>query len=215
MLCRHVLNLMQRYHDGELSSAERAAYENHLASCGACRELDARVAAVFEALGDLPLIEPSAGFDERVLARVDVSRYRERWAKRLVTLIRSGWDLLPAPARISAQVAVVFALFTGVYTPILGVIARGARWLVTVAGSGVYIVRRVAEDPSVIGRFLETSADYRLAVKILAQTFEHRISGISVLHLAVGALALAVALIFLAKATRVAWNKGETHVGIL
>lgn len=215
MQCGHVRNLMQRYHDGELSSAERAAYESHLASCGACRALDARIAAVFAALGGLPLAEPPAGFDASVMARVDVSRYRASVAKRLSAAVRSGWDLLPAPVRISAEAAAVFALFTAVYTPILGVIARGARWVVMVAGSAIYLARRVIEDPSIIGRFLETSTNYPLAAKILAQTFERRVSGISVLHLALGGLALAVALILIARATRISWNKGETHVGIL
>lgn len=215
MKCRHVQNLMQRYHDGELDAAERASYENHLASCDACRELDAGYAAVFAALGGLPLAEPSAGFDGKVMARVDVSRYRASVAKRLVTFVRAGWDLLPAPVRTVTEIAAVFAVFTAVYTPILGMIARAARWIVTVAGSGVYIVRRVIEDPSVIGRFLETSTNYRLAVKILVETFERRISGISVAHLVLGVLAAAVVLVVIARATRTAWNKGETHVGIL
>jgi predicted anti-sigma-YlaC factor YlaD len=206
---------MQRYHDGELSAAERAAYESHLASCTACRELDAQFAAVFGALGDLPLAEPSAGFDESVMARVDVARYRRSMAKRAVAWLRRGWDLLPAPVRVSAQIAAVFAIFTAVYTPILGMIASGARWVVTVAGSGIYVLRRVLEDPSIIGQFLEKSANYRLAVKILAETFERQISGISVSHLVLGVLAAAVVLFFAARVTRTAWNKGETHVGIL
>jgi anti-sigma factor RsiW len=215
MQCRHAVNLMQRYHDGELSAAERAAYESHLAACGACRALDAQFEAVFGALGGLPLAEPPAGFDERVMARVDVARYRVSVAKRAIAWLRRGWDVLPAPVRVSAQIAAVFALFTAVYTPILGMIADGARWVVTVAGSGVYLVRRVVEDPSIIGQFLETSANYRLAVKILAETFERRISGISVSHLVLGVLAAAVVLAIAARATRTAWNKGETHVGIL
>ena len=215
MQCRHVQNLMQRYHDGELSAAERARYENHVASCGACRELDAQYAAVFGALGALPLREPSPGFDGRVMARVDVSRYRASVAKRLITLVRAGWDLLPTPVRIIAEIAAVFAIFTAVYTPILGMIAQGTRWLVTVTGTGLYLARRIIEDPSIIGKFLEKSVDYRLALKILADTFERQISGVAVSHLALGALVVAVVLVVIARATRFAWNKGETHVGIL
>lgn len=215
MQCRHAMNLMQRYHDGELSAAERASYERHLVSCGACRELDEQFATVFGALGRIPLADPSPGFDERVMAGVDVSRYRASVAKRAFAGLRAGWDLLPAPVRISAEIAAVFAAFTAVYTPILGMIARGARWVAAVAGSGIYIIRSIIEDPGTVTRFLERSSQYRLALKILAETLERRVSGISVAHLALGAAAVAVALILIARATRIAWNKGETHVGIL
>jgi len=135
MKCRHFEMLIQKYHDGELGAAERAEYESHMASCGSCRALDAQFAAVFGALGDMPLAEPSTDFDSAVMARVDVARYRKSAVSRAAAAVRSGWDRIPFPARAAAVVAAVFGLFVGVYTPIIGMLASAAGKASAFAGS--------------------------------------------------------------------------------
>jgi hypothetical protein len=215
MNCRHFEMLIQKYHDGELAAAERAEYENHRESCSSCGELDAQFAAVFGALDGIPLAEPSPGFDAGVMARVDVARYRKSAASRAGAAVRNGWDRIPFPARIAGGIAAVFGLFIAVYTPMIGMIAAAAGKAATLAGSGLYIVKRVIEDPSVVGNYLASSTNYRLAGRILLETFEKQVSGIQLSHLAIAGISVVVLLILIVRATRIAWSKGETHVSII
>lgn len=215
MNCRHFEMLIQKYHDGELGAAERAEYESHLASCSSCRELDAQFAAVFGALDGIPLAEPSPGFDSGVMARVDVARYRKSAASRAGAAVRSGWDMIPSPARVAACIAAVFGLFVAVYTPMIGMIAAVAGRAVTYVGSGLYIAKRVIEDPSVIGKYLATSTNYKLAGRILLETFEKQVSGIQLAHLVIAGLSAVVIVVLVVRATRIVWRKGETHVSII
>ncbi len=215
MDCRNFELLVQKYHDGELDAAMMAEYESHLVSCGACRELDAGYAYVFEALEDLPLAEPSPSFDAAVMSRVDVTRYRTSVARRAAAAVRGGWDWLPKPVRVSAGIFAVFGLFTAVYTPIIGMLAAAARDAFSFIGSGLFIARRIIDDPSIISKYLSTSTNYKLAVRILLETFEKQISGIQVSHLAIAGLSAVIIVILVVRATRIAWSKGETHVSII
>lgn len=215
MQCRHIAILAQRYHDGDLDAAERARYEKHLAECEACRDLDARYAAVFGALASLPLPDPPPGFDTRIMERVKVSRYRAGPARRFGAAMRAGWELLPRPLRVAAGLVAVFGLFTAVYTPLLGMLAEAAGKAVDFAGSGMFIMRRVIEDPSLAGRYLETATNYRLAGRILVQALTRQASGIGVPYAGLAALAALAVLVVVARATRARFSKGESHVGII
>lgn len=215
MNCRHFEMLIQKYHDGELDAAEMAEYENHIESCPSCMGLDAEFASVFGALDEIPLAEPSPGFDMGVMARVDVARYRKSAFSRAGAVVRSGWDRIPFPARVAGGIAAVFGLFIAVYTPMIGVIVAAAGKTASFVGSGLYIVRRIIEDPSVVGTYLTTSTNYRLAGRILLETFEKQVSGIQLSHIVVAGLSAAVLVILVVRATRIAWSKGETHVSII
>jgi hypothetical protein len=215
MNCRHFEMLIQKYHDGELAAAERAEYESHLASCPSCGELDAQFTIVFGALDGIPLAEPSPGFDRQVMTRVDVARYRRKAARRTWIAVRNMWDRIPRPARVTAGIAAVFGLFIGVYTPIIGMISATAARAVSYISSGLYISKRVIEDPSLIGKYLLSSTNYRLAGRILLETFERQVSGIQLSHIVVAGLSAAVIVVLLVRATRAAWRKGETHVSII
>jgi len=215
MNCRHFEMLIQKYYDGELGAAERAEYENHLASCSSCMELDAQFATVFGALDDIPLAEPSPGFDSGVMARVDVARYRKSAASRAGAVVRSGWDRIPFPARVAAGIVAVFGLFVAVYTPMIGMIFAAAGKAATLVGSGLYLARRVIEDPSAIGNYLATTTNYRLAGRILLETFEKQVSGIQLSHLVIAGLSAVVLVILVVRATRIVWSKGETNVSII
>ncbi len=215
MNCRHFEMLIQKYHDGELDVPERAEYESHLASCHSCRELDMQFAAVFGALDEIPLAEPSPGFDAGVMARVDVARYRKSALSRAGTAVRGGWDRLPFPARVASGIAAVFGLFIAVYTPMIGMIASAAGRSATFVGAGLYIARRIIADPSVIGNYLATSTNYRLAGRILLETVEKQVSGIQLSHLVIAGLSTVVLVVLIVRATRIAWSKGETHVSII
>lgn len=215
MNCRHFEMLIQKYYDGELGAAERAEYENHLASCSSCMELDMQFATVFGALDEIPLVEPSPGFDSGVMAMVDVARYRKSAASRAGVAVRSGWDRIPFPARVAAGIAAVFGLFIAVYTPMIGMIFAAAGKAATLAGSGLYLARRVIEDPSAVGNYLATTTNYKLAGRILLETFEKQVSGIQLFHLVIAGLSAVVLVILVVRVTRIAWSKGETNVSII
>jgi anti-sigma factor RsiW len=68
---------LEAYVEGLLDQAERAVTESHLVGCPRCQhELDEWL-ALFAALADLPDLEPSPNFADRVMAHVRVS---PRWA---------------------------------------------------------------------------------------------------------------------------------------
>jgi len=54
--------------DGELGAAEQMAFDTHRASCEACRALYTSELAMLEGLRAMPVIQPPAGFADRVLA---------------------------------------------------------------------------------------------------------------------------------------------------
>lgn len=58
--------------DGELPSREATAAEEHASSCARCRSELVAWRLVYAELGELPRVEPSAEFRERVLAEVNV-----------------------------------------------------------------------------------------------------------------------------------------------
>jgi hypothetical protein len=97
----------------------------------------------------------------------------------------------------------------------IGMIAAAARNIFSFIGSGLFIARRIIEDPSVIQKYLATSTNYRLAGRILLETFEKQLSGIQIFHLVIAGISAFVILALVVKATRIAWSKGETHVSII
>jgi len=70
MNCGHMKKKLVAYLDGNLAIAERRQMETHLAICAACRERAAEFRSVWDVLDELPVLEPSAAFDNRVRERV-------------------------------------------------------------------------------------------------------------------------------------------------
>ncbi len=64
--------LVLDYLEGALPVRARSRLEGHLEGCGACREEVGRWREVFAALEALPVLEPSPGFADAVMARVPV-----------------------------------------------------------------------------------------------------------------------------------------------
>lgn len=91
---------LEAYVEGSLSDADRAVLESHLVSCARCQTEVEEWRALFAALASLPLLEPSPGFADRVMAGVTVHR---PWTVRVAELIRrlipdttKGWVLITA-----------------------------------------------------------------------------------------------------------------------
>ena len=120
---------------GELNAGDAAVVESHLVGCARCREEVDEWRALFGALGDLPGLEPSPGFADAVMARVEV---RSVWAERMSALVR--W-FTPRTTQAWALVAVVMALPALVY-------AGAFAWLATqpwfsVAGLSMFVQQTV------------------------------------------------------------------------
>jgi anti-sigma factor RsiW len=98
MKCEDVSNELIAYLDGRANAYERQKVEGHLANCAACRSRAEEMRKVSMLLGELPAIEPSFGFDQRVRQRA-AAEPRPSWFVRL----------LPAP-RPAFAVALLIAL---------------------------------------------------------------------------------------------------------
>jgi anti-sigma factor RsiW len=79
MSCSRMENKILGYVDGRLKESERLEMEKHLATCAACRVRVNEFRAVNVLLDELPVIEPSAAFDIRMLARVAAEPAKQSW----------------------------------------------------------------------------------------------------------------------------------------
>ena len=70
MKCTEIEQILDDYIDDELSVEDRLAVESHTQSCESCRESLAEVRAMRAALSDLPMVEASPDFEERMFAEV-------------------------------------------------------------------------------------------------------------------------------------------------
>jgi hypothetical protein len=96
---------LEAYVEGLLDRADRVVIESHLVGCPRCQqELDEWL-ALFAALSDLPELEPSPNFADRVMAHVRVSprlAWQEQAARASATIARVlpkttfGWGLAAA-----------------------------------------------------------------------------------------------------------------------
>jgi len=80
MNCEKVSQELVAYLDGRMDSAERRETEEHIASCAACRERAEQFRRVWTVMDEVPVIEPSFGFDARVRQRVAAEPTRAWWA---------------------------------------------------------------------------------------------------------------------------------------
>jgi anti-sigma factor RsiW len=98
MKCEDVSKELIAYVDRRANPSERRRVEEHLADCAACRDRTEEMRRVSALLSELPMVEPSFGFDARVRQRVAAEPPR-RWF---------GW-FVPAP-RLVFAVAMLIAL---------------------------------------------------------------------------------------------------------
>lgn len=92
MKCQEVEKDLIGYLDRRANSAERRAVEDHLAACGACRTRAEQLRGIWSVLEEMPVIEPSVGFDARVRARV-AEEPKPGWFAWLVPQPRLAFSL--------------------------------------------------------------------------------------------------------------------------
>jgi hypothetical protein len=68
MACERIEELLSAFLEDELSPAERAVVESHLAACPECSALLAGLARTQQALADFPELDPSPGLQARLAA---------------------------------------------------------------------------------------------------------------------------------------------------
>jgi anti-sigma factor RsiW len=98
MKCEEVSRELIAYLDRRANSAERVEVEDHLATCHACRTRAEEFRKVWNVLDEMPVQEPSLGFDARLRQRMA----DEPWP---------GWFrwLIPQP-RLALSIALLVAL---------------------------------------------------------------------------------------------------------
>lgn len=92
MKCEDVSNELIAYLDRRASSAERHQVEKHLADCTACRTRAEEFRKLWGVLDEVPMLEPSMGFDARVRQRV-AAEERPRWFTWLVPQPRMAFSM--------------------------------------------------------------------------------------------------------------------------
>jgi anti-sigma factor RsiW len=83
MKCEDVSNELIAYLDRRANSAERQEVEKHLAACGDCRTRAEEFRKLWNVLDEVPVVEPSFGFDARLRQRV-AAEPRRSWFTWLV-----------------------------------------------------------------------------------------------------------------------------------
>jgi anti-sigma factor RsiW len=83
MNCSDVSKNLVAYLDRRASSADRLDVERHLSTCADCHKRAEEFRALMGVLDEMPVIEPSFGFDARMRQRVAAEPQR-RWFEWLV-----------------------------------------------------------------------------------------------------------------------------------
>lgn len=73
MNCRYVHARLSAYIDGELAGSEMLAIRSHVGRCRDCGQEETELRAFKRALGSMPSIAPSEGFEDRLLRAVRTS----------------------------------------------------------------------------------------------------------------------------------------------
>lgn len=98
MKCEDVSNELIAYLDRRANSAERRDVEGHLAACADCRERAEEFRKLWNVLDEMPVLEPSLGFNARVRQSVAAKPRRNGF-----------WWLVPQP-RLAFSLALLLAL---------------------------------------------------------------------------------------------------------
>lgn len=108
MNCNDVSKGLIAYLDRRSNSAERQEIEQHLPACMDCRTRAEQFRALWGVMDELPMIDPSFGFDARVRQRVAAEPQR-RWL---------GW-IVPQPRlAVSAALLAVLAVWMVKTSPV-------------------------------------------------------------------------------------------------
>lgn len=207
--------LVQKYHDGELAPGERAEYENHRRQCEGCRALETRYAVLLAALDGAPRFEPSPGFDEGVLSRVDVARYRVSGRRRLVGAVERLWNTAPVTLRNGAAIALVCALLLAIYRPLFDYAATAVVQGIAALSSAVLLIRDFFVTVETLWKGLGPVRNYEIVGQTLLRTLRHAAAGFTPAEIAAAVAVLVIVGAVLYRVLGTSPRKGETNVCML
>lgn len=92
MKCEEVSKELMAYLDRRANSAERREVEEHLLACESCRTRAAEFRKLWSVLDELPVQEPSFGFDARLRQRI-AAEPKQRWFRWLVPQPRLAFSM--------------------------------------------------------------------------------------------------------------------------
>jgi anti-sigma factor RsiW len=92
MKCEDVSKELIAYLDRRANSAERHNVEEHLSACSDCRTRAEELRRLWNVLDEVPMVEPSLGFDARMRARI-AEEPRPRWFNWLVPQPRLAFSM--------------------------------------------------------------------------------------------------------------------------
>ncbi len=141
------LESIYEYLDGNLSAAERAAFEAHLAGCRGCRAAIEERRAIAAAATSLPTLEVPGEFARGVIARISAALAEEAPAAR--TRARRFSAALTAASALGAAVAAV-SLITG--NGLFGIFIGLGRLLQTTAVSSSQAILKAVKIVYNLGR---------------------------------------------------------------
>ncbi len=110
MNCRSVESLFSSYIEDEISQEERRNLEAHLMGCRRCSVAMSDVRATMSVLERMPLVEPSAHFDEDVYAKIRSGEGLRPTALELIRELLSSIRLKPIYMAGAGASAVAVAL---------------------------------------------------------------------------------------------------------
>lgn len=94
MNCNTAQNLLSAFLDQELSGSEMARVRRHLSECECCQREETELKVLKSLLTDVPLMEPPAGFEEKLCSAVFASDKEET--------LQEAWPLLSGIALVAA-----------------------------------------------------------------------------------------------------------------
>jgi predicted anti-sigma-YlaC factor YlaD len=109
--CKNTEMMIQEYLDGRLSDRERRSLEAHLSTCPSCRADMEAFAVLVTGLENMPLEEPSTGFNAAVLGRIAFPRPEAVPVRRGLSRLRLG--ILGGVAVTVFSTLVLFLMIAG------------------------------------------------------------------------------------------------------
>ncbi len=212
MDCHLFRLLVQKYRDGELEGAQRAAFESHLAECEECGSFEESFRSVFSALEDLERFEPPDRFNDRVMAHVSTGKYRKSALGRFFVALSWKWSMLPGYVKVTASLAAVFAVFMYVFRPILTFTIGAAERVFALIGSISILLVEADKLIATIANYFKSDPEFILAARLLLRKFQQLGDEIPYFYL-MGILLLTLIILFVvARVSRSSWRKGESNV---
>ncbi len=140
--CAATKGLLQDYLARDLPPSQRAMVDAHLLDCEDCRQELALLSVVISGLVTQPVIEPPAGFTQRVLAGLPArSRFilNPWWSLALAPVLAGAAYLLRAPLVAGLFRVAEWSGLTRVQLPAVPALTLGQIGLFGAAGAGVVL----------------------------------------------------------------------------